>query len=185
MIARKCMGDKGDARTALDMAANVVKARLERLDEDSTALTDGPLIKLKDVAVLNRAQNRGILEQIEGLPQACKMCLVALIALGKSQVTESTIGKLRNFVSQCVDEEDDHIAADDFERCLETLKDSGLLRMETANLNNLSIHQKTTVVIRLGLQLEDVQIAVDKVCQGEFYERVARLAELNSRDLSA
>ena len=187
MIAKKCFRDKGDARTALDLAASVVKARLESIDEDSNTRTDGPLITMKHAAAVNQKQSRGLAEQIEGLPQACKMCLVVLISLGKKQVTESSVGKLRRFVTQCLsafaDDEGEILSADDFERCLETLKDSGLLRLGTPNLNKLTDFQKAHVIICLGLQLEDVQIAVDKVCKGELYQKVARAALDNTQEL--
>eukprot|EP00977_Amphora_coffeiformis_P009100 scaffold2069_cov187-Amphora_coffeaeformis.AAC.17 len=187
MIAKKCYRDKGDARTALDLAASVVKTRLESLDEDSGTLTDGPLIKVPHVVAVSQKQNRGLVDRIAGLPQACKLCLVVLISLGKKQVTESTIGKVYGFVAKCLsffaDDEGEYLSSDDFERCLETLVDSSLLRLGASNLNNLPISQKVDVKICLGLQLEDVQIAVDKVCQGELYQKVAKLASDNTPEL--
>lgn len=180
MLALKTMNERGDARTALNMAAKLVQARLEFMDEESTALTEGPLIKLNDVVTVTKTQMRDLMDQIAGLPSICKTCMVVLITLGKRQVTETTIGKLRKFVSMCTDNEDDLLSPDDFEHCLETLKDSGLLRLETpASLNELSNHQKPQIVVRLGLQLEDVQIAVDKVCKCKYYGEIAKAAQAN------
>jgi len=188
MIVLKCKNDKGDARSALDLAAGVVKARLEYLDEDSSTLTDGPLIQVPHVVAMNRKQNRSLIEQIDGLPQTCKLCLVVLITLGRKNVTESTVGQVYKFVVQCLsslsNDEGEYLTSDDFERCLEALKDSGLLRLGTVkNLNNISDQQKVNVKICLGLQLEDVQIAVDKVCRGEIYEKIANATQNNIQQL--
>lgn len=183
-VATKCMSDGGDARKALDMAATAVKARLDRLGDDTTS-TPGPLISFSDLFVINKARNRGLLERIKGLPDMSKSCLVALCALGQVQVTETTIGKLKRFVAQCTVDEDEIIEAETFTLTLETLKDSGLLQLGAASLNGMSARETMNVVLRLGYQLDDVQSALNKVCKGDFYHNIARLAQQYKGELAA
>ena len=179
-IARKCVGEGGDARKTTDMARTVVEACLERVDRRT--VTPGPLVTMKHVAVLNRNQARAIADQIQGLPQVCKFCLYVLSTLGKMKVTDTTLGKLQRFVMQCMSE-DDLLTVEDFAGCLETLHDSGLLRMDKANVSGLSLFEKIHVGIRLGYQLEDVQFALEKVCKGDIYERLAKRVEMNRDEL--
>ena len=178
-IARKCVSDSGDARKALDMARTVAEACWERAD--SGTVSSGPLVLMKDVAALNSAQARSLVDQIKGLPQVCKFCLCILTTLGKMKATETTLGKLQSFVMRCT-AEDDMLTADDFASVLETLHDSGLLRLGKAKVSSLPLHEKMHVGIRLGYQLQDVQSAFDKVCKEPLYGRIALTVEAN-RDL--
>lgn len=180
-IARKCMQEGGDARKTLDMARAVVERCLDRVDRDAVS-SSGPLVLMKDVVAQNHAQARVVTERIEGLPQVHKFCLLVLSTLGKFQVTETTLAKLKSFVLR-VAEEDDLIQNDDFIGVLETLHDNGLLRLDQAQLSGLSMHQQMHVGIRLGYQLEDVQLALDKVCKGDVYERVVMAVEANRNEL--
>lgn len=182
MIALKCVGERGDARTALGVTADICKARLDAL-EDESILSQGPLVTIKDVIAFFQSQGRTMTDRIQGLPQACKFCLVVLSTLGKVRVTETNVAKLRSFVTKCTIYEDDLMTAEDFVGCLETLNDSGLLRIETTNLSSLPMVHQMNVRVQLGYQLEDVQIALDKVCKGGIYDEIRRWVPENLADL--
>lgn len=178
-IAKKCMNEGGDVRRALGLALEVVKARIDRLGDDTTSVSSGTVIGFKDVFAISQVENRELVSQISGLPEISKACLVALSALGQVQVTETTIGKLRSFVGRCTKDEEDVLDPDAFVRVLETLKDSGLLQFNAANIVAMSPRDQQNVVLNLGYQLEDVQTAVDRVCKSEHYQKIASLARNN------
>ena len=181
MIARKCQSDGGDVRKARDFAVDAIQLRLDTLSNDGNddSATTGPLVKLAHVAKLNCSNNRATLDLVSGLPQMCKSSLLVLTTLSKMQVTKTTIRQLRSFVAKCMtdEHEEEIMSMEDFITCLETLKDSGLLRIEAANLNCLSSHDQMGTVVQLGYQLQDAMQAVDKVCTGEYYRRIVHLVE--------
>jgi Cdc6-like AAA superfamily ATPase len=183
MVARKIAQGGGDARKALDMAATAVQDRLDVLDEaNDDNLTTGPLVKVQHVHMLNRKENQSLVTTIKGLPQAPLICLVILSALAEVHVTEASLGKLRSFAIKVLDHSDDIVMSmEDFVRCVETLQDAGLLRLETAGkgMKDLSLRDQKQVPLRLGLQLEDVQAAIKKVCTGDFYDKLATTAKEN------
>ena len=185
MIARKTMCEKGDARAALGMAAAAAQTCLDKIDEDDDNLSSDVLVKLKDVAAMNRAESKNLVAIIEGLPQTCKFCLVALNALGQLQVSRASVKGLRRFVIQCTQNEDDILSVEDFQDCLESLRDAGVLRMETTKQSANASRTLMDTTVELGYQLEDVGAALGKVCIGPVYEKVAALARTNRVDLSA
>jgi Cdc6-like AAA superfamily ATPase len=188
MVARKIALGGGDARKALDMAATAVRDRLEVLEEtDDDNLTSGPIVNVQHVHKLNRKENQSFVTTIQGLPAAPLICLVILSALAEVHVTEASLGKLRTFALRVRDvhtPEDDFMSQEDFVRCIETLQDAGLLRLQTAGkgMGDLSLRDQKEVPIRLGLQLEDVQAAIKKVCTGEFYDNLASRAKENPQE---
>jgi Cdc6-like AAA superfamily ATPase len=184
MIARKCMAERGDARFALDMASTIAKNCLDKIAEDDESLSKGFLIKMKDFVATNRAQSIDLTDRIRGLPQACKLCLIALNVLGQNQVSTTSVKALRSFVVQCTISEDDMLTVNDFKNCLETLRDSGLLLLRMKKSSSAYLAQNLIeATVELGYQLEDVRAALAKVCTGEYYEEVAKLAERNKKYL--
>ena len=89
------------------------------------------------------------------------------------------LGASPHFVTK---NEDDILPMPEFLGCLETLQDSGLLDLEARKLSGRPLREVNSTTIRLGYQLEDVQLALDKVCPGEYYKTVAEAAKKTRHD---
>ena len=185
LIAKKCMGEGGDVRKALRLVGGVVEARRACLGIHDNSKSSYPLITFKDAFAYIKAEKPNWADQISGFPEMVKSCLVALCALGKVQVTETKLGKLKNFVGRCINDiaEWDQLDLCDFINCLEMLQDSGLLHLNATKVSVMPPRDQVHVVLKLGYQLEEVQRAVDEACKGDHYQRIANWAEENKQDL--
>jgi cell division control protein 6 len=185
-IAKKVANTSGDARKALELTAGAVKECLEALQMDHTKPSaSGSLVTMRHVQSTVKRFNRNVAEIISGLPSVAKVILCVTITLAKAQVTTTTVGKLRGFVRDCMmkDRPEDMVSMEDFIILLETLADSGVLSFGKVASKVASVSQMdiTEMPIRLGVQLDEVESALEKeLCRDSPY--FAELCDYVSRN---
>lgn len=180
-IAKTVAGTGGDARKALEIASKSVQLCFDQLPENSSSSATEQLVKMKHALMTIRAPAKQYHETIKGLPEEGKAALCVLSVLCKTDVTHTTFGTLRNFVSQCVDAGamGELSSTGDFKLILETLENSSLLQFgdttgkkkrvaEDAPLSELMF-----MPICLGTQATDIEKAVqDELGKTAFYATV-------------
>ena len=145
-IAKTVANTGGDARKALELASKAVMNCYEGLHaagiKKSKSSRDDPkpLVTLKHVLAIHGTQSKKFQDIIERLPEDGKAILCILSVLSQNSVTQTTYGRLRQFVTQCLDDGGkEALEKDEFQLLLETLRDSGLIRFgaaAAANKNN-------------------------------------------------
>lgn len=191
-IAKKVATSTGDARKALEMAANAVQHRKDQLNESKAASTDVHLVKMPNVIQANKEEVLNLKERISGLPAVGKVILCVLTSYSQaSGAVNTTIGELKQCVSDCMLQtgmEDEMVQMDDFLVLLETLVDSGLLRASCSTAhgskgNGLNLSQRTLAdvhrqPIRLGIQLDDIEKVLESDLTQTFYQNLRERARL-------
>ncbi len=185
LISRRVAASTGDARRALDITCNAVGKCQESLtEEELTRKVDYddecmPLVKLPHMM---RAIREGMpmkhIDIISGLPQAAKVILCIAVTLSHvwGPTAEVSISDLKMF---CV-EASHHSLMDDLgighiNSLVEMLIDSGLLM--TCN-NGLFNPYDSNPKLRLGVQLDDVEIALEEsLFKIGFYKGLAEYIE--------
>jgi hypothetical protein len=188
-VASKVAATSGDARKVLELASKAVEQCREKLGPDrlEAAFTwtndvdavtpDKPLVLLPHAMMAIRGAMTKYAELIDGLsllPKAA-LCVATTLAraLDDGSASMLTMGMLKKYTMEAGCEEIYNFEMDDFKGVVETLVDSGLLklaacdkkRFATESLNNLA-----NIPVRLELQLEDVLSALDKtLLQKDFY----------------
>jgi len=190
MIAKKVSSSSGDARKALELASDAIKNCLASLRTKSAkSNSEYPLVTMQHLGSSLKVGNKRLAEVVEGLPQVGKVILCVAATLARADVKTTTIGKLRNFVGECMcrDQVEDMVSLEDFKMILETLADSGLLSFGNAKSNVISscvaseIYRKP---ICLSVQLDDVENALSTILyQNEFYENLREHAKQNKAEL--
>jgi len=165
-ISKTVASSGGDARKALELASKAVKTCYEGLSEKS-ALTPpkpGPWVTMKHVVSAARAQTKQMNETINSLPEDGKALLCVLAALSKTDVTRTTFGALRRFVSDCMEFRGgyDLTPVADFRCMLETLENSALIQLGDANgiKSDLSVGELMYTPVVVGAQMADIEKAV-------------------------
>jgi Cdc6-like AAA superfamily ATPase len=163
-IAMKVEQNTGDARSVLEMTAMAIERRLSAVrDGRSLPLDqDAPLVDMADVMPAVKKSNTKIAETIEGLPTMGKSILCVLATLARTGAKSTTLGKLKRFTTDAMSEtqQEEMLTLDDFKALVETLTDTGLLSIEGSMQANMGIGNLQMMPISLGLQLEDVEIAI-------------------------
>ena len=193
LISKKVAKGSGDARAALDMAADAVKYRLKNLSSIellAMATSSKPLVTPKEVMQAIVQAQDGLAERVRDLPLFGKIVLCVLVTLAQENVHCAVISHLKECVTAClVDFPDDLqiMTTENFKDLLDMLVDSGLLKMDHVThdaRNRLSFAQFQLSTIRLGTQLEDVSIAVQKdmVDKQAFWAKIQHHAKQFWRD---
>jgi hypothetical protein len=115
-----------------------------------------------------------LIDGLSSIPKAA-LCVATTLAraLDDGSASMLTMGMLKKYTTEAVGEDLYEFDMDEFKSVVETLVDSGLLklaacdkkRFATESLNNLA-----NIPVRLELQLEDVLSALDKtLLQKDFY----------------
>jgi hypothetical protein len=179
-IGRKISNDSGDARKALKLAAKAVQICLDKL-ENGDKTTPGPIVKTMHAHLANRSTQERLNERIAGLPAFAKGILCILSVLGHKDSISVTCGRLRGFCASCMSH-DENPTAEDFRVSIETLQETGLLRMDNVHAEQAfgpgaSIMALDSAPVRLGVQSEDVESAiVQELGQTAFFMRMRELA---------
>jgi Cdc6-like AAA superfamily ATPase len=182
-FAKRAAATSGDARKLLDLIAKAVSKCKEQLPhyrlESSKA---GIVVKMPDaMTALRESANPKYTTLIKGLPSTRRAVLcVAVTLASRSRRKESnqlTLGELRRC---CMDAfvEDIELDADGFKDAIEALSDAGLLLLAKPDKKRFlveSVSGLSMVPIRLELQLEDVESAVEsELLDTGFYRRLVR-----------
>lgn len=195
-IAKKVATSTGDARKALEMAANAVQHRIDQFQGSTTGSTDGHLVKMPNVIQANKEEILNLRDRITGLPAVGKVILCILTAYAQAGgAIKTTIGELKQCVSECMRQtgmEDEMVQMDDFLVLLETLVDSGLLRASfsttnSSNGNGLNLSQRTLSDVHrqpiyLGIQLDDIEKVLESDLTQTFYQNLRERARLRRHD---
>ena len=176
-LAKKVATSTGDARKALEMAANAVQHKIDQSHGAMTDSTDDHLVKMPNVIQANKEEIMNLKERISGLPSFGKVILCVLTTYAQAGAVDTTIGKLKQCVSECMRQtgmEDEMVQMDDFLVLLETLVDSGLLRASSSATQGSSFSQQTLSdvhrqPIRLGTQLDDIEKVLESELKQSFY----------------
>jgi Cdc6-like AAA superfamily ATPase len=197
-ISKKVASSTGDARKALEMAANAVQQKIDQSTSCIADTTDGYLVKMPNVVQGNKEEVLNLKERITGQPVVGKviLCVLTSYALAGGAV-DTTIGELKQCVSECMRQtgmEDEMIQMDDFLVLLETLVDSGLLRASTTtrantnnksngmNLSRLTLSDVYRQPIRLGIQLDDIEKVLESDLKQTFYQNLRDRAKARRQD---
>lgn len=184
-IAKKVASSTGDARKALEMAANTVQHRLERTNiKDSNV---GTIVTMADAVHANKEEMFNLKERIDGQPVAGKVILSVLTAYAQAGVVDSTIGELKQCVSDCLrgnGAEDEMLQMEDFLVLLETLVDNGLLRASAESqrgdgfrLVGRRLSEVHHQPIRLGIQLEESEKVLEDNLKESYYQTLRENAK--------
>jgi hypothetical protein len=166
----------------LDLIAKAVSKCKEQLPchrlESSEA---GIVVKMRHAMLaLRESVNPKHASLIRGLPSARRAVLCVAVTLARSKRKESnqlTLGELRR---RCMEAfaEDMELDADGFKDAIEALSDAGLLLLAQPDKKlflSVSASGLSTVPIRLELQLQDVESAVEtELLDIGFYHRLVR-----------
>jgi Cdc6-like AAA superfamily ATPase len=184
-VAKKVSSSTGDARKALEMAANAVRHRLQQTTKKD--LTVGHLVKMPNVVLANKEEATNLKERIDGQPLAGKVMLCVLTAYAQAGVLESSVGELKQCVSDCMrasGNEDEMLQMDDFLVLLETLVDSGLLRASRVaqqgngfSLAGRMLAEVHNQPILLGIQLEELEKLLEVQLKQAFFQNLRERAK--------
>lgn len=179
-VAKKVSSSSGDARKALEMTANAVQYRLDETSEVGSTI--GHLVKMPDVVRANKEEASNLKDRIAGQPIVGKIMLNVLTAYAQSGSLETTVGELKNCVSEGmrhIGSEDDMLQTDDFLVLLETLVDSGLLRAsldvqpeDGCRLSGRVLAEVHRQPISLGIQLEEIEKLLETDLKQPFYKNL-------------
>lgn len=189
-IAKKVATSTGDARKALEMAANAVQHKIDQSDDLMSVSADGHLVRMPNVIQANKEEVMNLKDRISGLPAVGKVILCVLTSYAQaSGAVNTTVGELKQCVSDCMRQtgmEDEMVQMDDFLVLLETLVDSGLLRASRSTThsrkgNGLNLSQRTLAdvhrqPIRLGIQLDDIEKVLESDLTQTFYQNLRERA---------
>jgi Cdc6-like AAA superfamily ATPase len=199
-VAKKVAASSGDARKALELAANAVQHRLDQLisseGRNSIKTTEGPIVKMPNVVQANKDEAVNLKERIAGQPVVGKVILCVLTSYAQAGgAVDTTIGELKQCVSECMRQtgmEEEMVQMDDFLVLLETLVDSGLLRASSTavrkpdgnglNLSRRMLSDVHRQPIRLGIQLEDIEKVLESDLQQSFYQNLRERAKHRRRE---
>ncbi len=191
-IAKKVATSTGDARKALEMAANAVQHKIDQSNGSMTDSTDGHLVKMPQVIQANKEEIMNLKERISGLPSFGKVILCVLTTYAQAGAVDTTIGKLKQCVSECMRQtgmEDEMVQMDDFLVLLETLVDSGLLRASSSttqgskgNFSQQTLSDVHRQPIRLGTQLDDIEKVLESELKQSFYLNLRENARSRRQD---
>ncbi len=173
LISRKIAATSGDARRALDIMAKAVKMCLVGLKDAAAKCyeKDEPLVKLSHVMkAFKEGSDSPIVQTISQLPLVARVVLCVAIAL--SEVGPSwkviSMNKLRCYCAEATKHGIlEALTNDQTVDTISTLKDAGLIIIG----NNDGEPENWR--LQLGVQLEDVEIALEKTLfQESFYRQL-------------
>jgi len=190
-VSKKVGSSSGDARKALELASSAVQLRLREIDEmdsqktrelDSTV---GPLVGMKHVVKASREEATNWKDRIDGLPLTGKMMLCVFTTLTQANVCTTTVGQLKNFVTDCMSSrgsEEEMLGYEDFLAVLGTLVDFGLLRA-SSNANPDEILDTSRMIsdvynepIHLEKQPEDIEKSLSRELKQAFFQNLRERA---------
>jgi len=172
LIAKRVAASTGDARKALEITSNAVDKALDACSEKWLEEVNDDCYPLVKLPQMMRAIREGMPtrheEVIRGLPQAAKVILCIAVSLGKvwGPTAAVSIAALRRYAAQATQHSMlDGASIGQISNLVEMLMDSGLLTADHDgfyfNANDPSSR------LHLGVQLEDVEIALEKTLLGE------------------
>jgi Cdc6-like AAA superfamily ATPase len=186
-IASKVAATSGDARKVLEMTSKAIDKCIEKMPKTRRDTNEeGTIVKLPFAMMAIRENITKYADLINGLPLMAKSVLCVATRLARHvDISELTLGTLKSYCMDAFGHDAmlGEVSMEDFKSLVENLVDGGLLcvaecdrkRLSTESLNILAM-----IPIRLDLQLEDVESAVDEeLLKQDFYSSL--LARLASR----
>ena len=177
LISKRVAASTGDARKALEITSNAVDKALDGCKEKwSNEVKDDcyPLVKLPQMM---RAIREGMPtrheEIIRGLPQAAKVILCIAVSLGQvwGPTAAISIATLKKYALQATQHSMlDGYSVGHISNLVEMLLDSGLLQPTLAGCFYFNANDHSSL-LHLGVQLDDVEIALEKTLLEEPFYR--------------
>ena len=179
LISRRVAASTGDARRALEITSNAVNKCADLLSRDkldmSTVDRDDecmPLVKLPHMMrAIREAMPMRHNDVIVSLPQAAKVVLCIAVSLSQvwGPTAEISVSTLKRYCIQATHHAImDELGVDHILSLVDMLIDSGLLLAGNTSQFNPDVNPK----LRIGVQLDDVQIALEQslLKEGGFYK---------------
>ena len=181
-FAKRVAATSGDARKLLDLIAKAASKCKEQLPYYCIESSKASIVVKMPVAMtaLSRESlNPKYTTLIEGHPSTRRalLCVAVTLARSRRKCNQPTLGELRRY---CMDAfaEDIEIDANGFKDAIEALSNTGLLLLAKPDKKRFSVESASglsMVPIRLELQLEDVESAVEsELLDTGFYHRLVR-----------
>ena len=142
---------------------------------------DRPIVQLTHAMTVLRSKNKKYKDIIESLPALEKYTLVCGVHLSRSLDDGKALplSVLKSFSMEAFGYDEatsDPVTLEDFKGIVERLSDYGLLTLaehDTKDLYTESIHNLMTFPVKFGLQLEDVESALEETLLKEpFYQKI-------------
>jgi len=188
-VARKIAKANGDARLVLDlMRSSIIKARETLTTEDlNTHTCDTIVVKLPHVMkAIKYSGAIPLVDYIIGLPSKAQTVLAIATTLG--QVSSSwniiPLHKLKKYCAEATRHEVfDDLSTESFYSIISMLEDAGLMYTAKTDrlLNKFRYDDFTEMPIRVDVQMEDVEIALEQTLfnQGTFFTKLRDYVKTN------
>lgn len=179
--ASKVSAVGGDARKVLELTASAVNKCYESQTKQQKASSspDGPIVKMLHMMQANRATMPKHAATIAGLPQMAKIILCVALSLSQAGPAWKMIslGRLKTFCTEASSHNlfDDELNIETFLTIVEQLVDAGLLLTGTRGpiegFNGHSMAEIQSLPVRLGMQLQDVESALEQTLGDQKFYR--------------
>ena len=180
-LSRKVGQNKGDARECLRIMNEVLVAAVSKLDEAALSSIEdsSALVKIPDIMKMLKNSGYNMFEQIQKLPSNTKTVLCIATAL--SQVSEAWKVISVNTLQEYCAENYEHFegwSTQQFKDAIEMLEDGGMINKVDRDTDG---NVGGNWYFKLGVQLEDVNAAVEKslLQEGTIYKRMFEYVKKN------
>mmetsp|Transcript_13683 Transcript_13683/g.15002 ORF Transcript_13683/g.15002 Transcript_13683/m.15002 type:complete len:170 (+) Transcript_13683:3-512(+) len=163
-------------------------------EQKSSKTLPCPLVKLPHMMQAVKATNKRFTDVIHGLPQMAKVTLCVAVSLAQigPEWKSMTLGTLKRYCTEASSKNlmDDDLNMETFSSIIQQLTDSGLLLMggggndAATEISQTSHSDLYHTRIQLGVQLQDVESAIEKtLLDQEFYRGMtAYVQRVNPRN---
>ena len=173
-LSRKIAKSKGDAREVIGIMHAAISNAIETVSPDilSKTVLDDPIIKMPHIMkAIRGAGNNSMVDTIKSLPQNAKVVLCIATSLGLVSSSWKTIcmSNLKLFCGEAtVHGLIESWSQEQFKEVVEQLADAGLIIYEESDE---VIDYSGDQCVRVGAQLEDVELAMDHTLLHEAFYR--------------
>lgn len=188
-VARKVAKLDGDARLVLDlMSSSIITAKeslsAEMLEQKST---DKPLVNLPHVMKAIKTSGAiPLVDHINALPSKAKTILAIATTLGQVSSSWSVIrlNQLKKYCAEATRHEIfDELSTEGFYSIIGQLEDAGLIISADSDdvVRDIGFDDPGEKPIRVGVQMDDVEIALEKTLftEGSFYTKLRDYVKSN------
>ncbi len=181
-VSRRVAQESGDCRLVLDLMSKAIIKCKESLKADQLSEVGVHEAFVKLPHVMRAIKDSGqmpLVDIIHALPQHAKTVLCVYTALGQAgnDWKVITVRKLKSYCAMATENQImDGISSEQFISLLRQLEDAGTIKFETDDVaNSYGYDDSGDQKIRLGVQLEDVECAIEKnLLEIPFYSRLVK-----------
>ena len=189
--AAKIASSSGDARKVLELTSRAVSMCLSSLSSNELEETtrDKPVVSIRHMMQAVKETIQKHADIIDGLPQMAKVILCVAVTLAEAGPAWHVIrlGTLQKYCYRAMETElEMDVSLEDFSGLVQQLFDAGLLLSgtpEPLDVSTLSFSSLYDQPVRLGVQLHDVESALEQTLGEQVYYRNL-LNHVRSTDLN-